>query len=87
MGRRGYCDDWSCPARASCARHFGRSEAYWAMRQESGPFFKGKRKKSRDHCDDYRADRIRPWMLEAFQQPAAPEGRWRMPLFVRVGSW
>lgn len=26
-----FCDDWQCPARVSCAKHFGRSKEYAAM--------------------------------------------------------
>lgn len=86
MGRRAYCDDWACPARASCARHFGRAEAYWSMRQEGDRFFKGGREPEGDSWPVYERDRIQPWMIEAFAvRPVSAS--WRMPLYVDVGGW
>lgn len=82
-----FCDDWACPAKASCARHFGRSINYWrfdveADHREGVRFAKGPREAGHDHCKDYERDEIRPWMVDAFTASPLPEGRWRMPLFV-----
>ena len=68
MARKVYCDDWRCPARVSCAHHFGRSAAYASMRegtkQEHGPFTKYDRDASEDRqsCSAYRFDRQKPWL-------------------------
>lgn len=70
--RKTWCDDWSCPARASCAHHFGRSGAYAAMREdhgpvEHGPFTPYDRHASDDGqaCDKYRRDRRKAWLEPA----------------------
>lgn len=55
-----WCDDWGCPARVSCALHFGRSAAYAAMRRartRARP-----RPKHAGSCPDYRRDRRKPWL-------------------------
>ena len=62
-----YCDDWSCPARVSCARHFGRSVEYAEMRDARvsighGPgtiYWRG----VRDHCERYQFDKPREWLM------------------------
>lgn len=68
MTSKVWCDDWSCPARASCANHFGRSAAYAGMREgakaEHGPLTAYDRHQSddRQNCDKYRRDRAKPWL-------------------------
>ncbi len=65
--RPAYCDDWSCPARVSCARHFGRSRAYAGMWENHGStghgagtwFWRG----VRDHCPRYEFDKLREWLM------------------------
>jgi hypothetical protein len=62
-----YCDDWSCPARVSCAHHFGRSAAYAGMREgskvesvvHSGIY---KRDADKDSCSEYRLDKPKDWL-------------------------
>jgi hypothetical protein len=61
-----YCDDWSCPAAVSCAKHFGRSRAYYRMDDKArvghGPgtiYFRG----IRDSCERYEFDAIKPWLM------------------------
>lgn len=82
------CDDWACPALVSCAHHFGRSLAYWAMTVEPQRFEKGDRKAGKEACADYERDKVRPWMVEAHRTPATtPSGAWRMPLFVDVTNF
>ena len=81
------CDDWGCPAMVSCALHWGRSEAYWAMTQEPRGFQKGDRKAWQEACPEYQRDVVRPWMIEAHRHPeTTPSGAWQMPLFVDVGG-
>lgn len=70
MSRKTWCDDWTCPARVSCAHHFGRSKAYGAMKGqrnkwEHGPFTLYDRHASEDRqaCDKYRLDRPKPWLM------------------------
>ncbi len=61
-----YCDDWSCPVRVSCAKHWGRSHAYAAMAEKHKPvghgpgthFFRG----IREQCDHYEFDRQKKWL-------------------------
>lgn len=85
---RPMCDDWACPAMVSCARHFGRSLAYWAMSEEPRRFEKGERRLGQDSCPDYERDKVRPWMVEALTPPPlTPTGAWRMPLFVDVTNF
>lgn len=62
-----WCDDWGCPARRSCANHFGRSEAYAKMAERHAPtghgagthFWRG----VRDHCPKYELDKPRAWLM------------------------
>lgn len=68
--RKSYCDDWSCPARASCAHHFGRSLAYARMserhpRTEHGPGTPYDRHASEDRqsCASWRFDRPKKWLM------------------------
>ena len=73
-----YCDDWSCPAHVSCARHFGRSRAYAAMSDRiastgHGPgthFFRG----IKESCAQYEFDAIKPWLMPQPGQVVLPEG-------------
>ncbi len=61
-----YCDDWACPAKASCARHFGRSHAYAAMAVRSVStghgastwYFRG----IKENCAKYEYDKPKPWL-------------------------
>lgn len=65
--RPAYCDDWSCPARVSCAKHFGRSVEYAGMRMPAPStghgagtiYWRG----VRDHCPKYEFDQIKPWLM------------------------
>jgi len=67
LERPKHCDDWECPARVSCARHFGRSSAYAAMRREHestghGPgtwYFRG----IKEHCPRYEFDKPKEWLM------------------------
>lgn len=76
---RVFCDDWGCPAKVSCAHHFGRSHAYASMKgadaENSVHTRTFGRKPGADDCADYRFDRPRPWLLPPApikRQPAAP---------------
>lgn len=56
------CDNCGCPAAVSCAHHFGRSRSYGnamaVTHTEARAVEPGQ-----DHCDEYVADRARPWLL------------------------
>lgn len=56
-----FCMDWSCPARVSCARHFGRSKQYWHMRGKSERK-DGPRDDGADSCPEYVLDKPRSWI-------------------------
>lgn len=58
-----YCEDWGCPAHASCARHFGRSREYWSMTQGGYRLEKFPRRAHWDACLSYVFDKPRPWLL------------------------
>ncbi|HEX2255625.1 MAG TPA: hypothetical protein VHG92_02800 [Afifellaceae bacterium] len=60
------CEDWACPARVSCARHFGRSSLYGALRERHPPLRHGPRDRGQDSCAEYRFDRPRQWLLVDF---------------------
>jgi hypothetical protein len=70
--RPGYCDDWACPAHVSCARHFGRSAEYAAMKMPApstghGPgtiYWRG----VRDHCAKYEFDQPKRWLMPQEQR-------------------
>lgn len=86
-----YCDDWACPARASCARAWGRAREYWRFRpdlddREGVALRKMGRAAGEDACDEYERDEVRPWMVEAYAPPPSRDGGWRMPQFVRWGT-
>ena len=57
-----WCDDWACPARVSCAHHFGRSAAYGGVREHHEPIRRRSRMPDADSCPDYRFDRPKPWL-------------------------
>lgn len=69
MSRKTWCDDWTCPARVSCAHHFGRSAAYAGMKPaKTGhgfgtPYDRFETKGDPDSCPAYRFDRPKPWLL------------------------
>lgn len=71
-----YCDDWACPIKWSCARHFCRSKDYWTMAEKPKTFFRGQR--TRWGCPDFVQDVPRPWLAGAFEckgsePPAFPD--------------
>jgi hypothetical protein len=63
--RKVWCDDWSCPARPSCANHFWRSKAYAGMRMGTktehgdGTRYDRHTSKDRQSCSSYRSH-LRP---------------------------
>lgn len=59
---RPLCQDWGCPAKVSCARHFGRSLAYAEMRLPGPPLYRGERAVDEESCADYERDKPREWM-------------------------
>lgn len=68
--RTSYCDDWSCPARPSCAHHFGRSLAYARMSERHPPTMHGPdtpydrhASEDRQSCENYRFDRQKKWLM------------------------
>lgn len=70
MAYKPLCDDWTCPARVSCAHHFGRSRAYAAMSDRHGKVGHGEgtpydrhSSEDRQSCDAYRLDRPRAWLM------------------------
>lgn len=83
--RRPYCEDWGCPPLWTCARAFGRSEAYWRFDPEADAseglsLYPGQRKPGHEACADWERDKPRPWLAGAFepqvpmQRPEIPEG-------------
>lgn len=67
-----YCDDWRCPARASCAQHFGRSQAYAAMSdrrakvesvENTGRFNWMAGPDAGNSCEHYRLDKPKEWLM------------------------
>lgn len=58
------CEDWGCPARASCALHFGRSIAYARMdgRARSVPDDDHFDRAYLGHCQHYKFDRPKVWL-------------------------
>jgi len=71
MTRKVWCDDWRCPARQSCANHFGRSEAYAAMRpgakietvEATGAFNWHVGPDAGNSCAAYRLDKPKKWLM------------------------
>lgn len=83
--RRPFCDDWSCPSLWSCARSWGRSEAYWrfdpeADQAESVSWYKGPRPSRYDACEDYERDQPRAWLKDAFKPMGPPMDRPVIPV-------
>jgi len=84
LSKKLYCNDWTCPARVSCAHHFGRSKVYFAMSDPNpktahGPDTPYDRHESEDRqsCASYRFDRQKEWLRA---QPGdvnyLPHGAW-----------
>lgn len=68
MTRKTYCDDWTCPASASCAHHFGRSAAYAGMKPAKtghgdGTPYDRHASEDRQSCAAYRFDRPKAWLM------------------------
>lgn len=78
MSRRTYCDDWTCPARVSCANHFGRSLAYARMNPAKvehgdGTPFDRHASEDRQSCENYKLDRPKRWLM-----PKEGDWSWKM---------
>lgn len=66
-----WCDDWRCPARASCANHFGRSRAYAGMRlgakvesvERTGRYNWMAGPDAGLSCAEYRLDKPKSWLM------------------------
>lgn len=62
-----YCEDWSCPARCSCAHHFGRSHEYAAMEgavmERRVELHKFPRDAGAVSCPRYEFDKPKKWLL------------------------
>jgi hypothetical protein len=69
---RKLCDDWDCPAQASCGHAFWRSKAYAEMRMPVPPTGKFGRSPGDEACTDYFTDQPRAWIREAIISVAAP---------------
>lgn len=69
MTAKVWCDDWRCPARVSCAHHFGRSAAYAAMKPakvesvENTFRYDRTGSKDPDACAEYRFDKPKEWLV------------------------
>jgi hypothetical protein len=61
-GKRWLCQDWRCPARQSCAHHFGRSEYYRAMAERHPPLVMPAKEEEAEACSHYRQDRHKAWL-------------------------
>jgi len=58
-----YCDDWGCPAKASCRHHFWRSPEYAAMDDAAEiAFFDKHRDPDADSCYRYERDEVKDWL-------------------------
>lgn len=58
------CDDWRCPAKASCALHLWRSPEYGACDLARTVETKaGSREAGAEACAAYRADDPKPWLM------------------------
>ena len=69
-----YCEDWRCPARNECERHFGRSYAYaamisWTDGKDKTPFFTPDRPPFAAQCQHFRRDRPRDWLRGNCEPP------------------
>lgn len=66
LTRKVWCDDWSCPARVSCAHHFGRSQAYAGMREGAkveSVERTGQYERDLQSCPQYKLDRPKRWLM------------------------
>lgn len=79
-----YCDDWGCPARASCALHFGRSHAYAAMSdrrvriesiENTGRFNWMTGPDAGKSCEHYELDKPKKWLMPQPGQVTHDEAR------------
>lgn len=69
---KSFCDDWACPSLWTCARAWGRAEAYWRFDPEADDrdrisLQKGPRKPGHDACSEWKRDVARPWLADAFK--------------------
>lgn len=64
------CENWQCPASASCARSWGRSRQYWSMDRKHPKLVRRMVSRADGSCDDYERDRPRPWLLKHAGMPA-----------------
>ncbi len=72
MAKRPICDDWGCPSMWTCARAWGRAEAYWRFdpdqdARERISLYAGLRKPGHEACADWERDKPRPWLAGAFE--------------------
>jgi len=58
------CDDWLCPAGASCALAFWRSKEYAEM-AGAGELKRRAREPGKDACTEYRFDKPKKWLMSA----------------------
>jgi hypothetical protein len=71
MTKTVYCDDWRCPAKVSCAKHFGRSAAYGRMEErarvdsieQTGRFNWMQGPDAGNSCAEYRLDKPKAWLM------------------------
>lgn len=61
-----YCDDWACPARASCRWAFGRSQVYSAM--QPAELRRRERDPGAEACAEYEQDEPKPWLRPLAEQ-------------------
>lgn len=66
-GKKWLCQDWRCAGRASCAKHFGRSEYYRAMAEKHPALVMPAKDQSASACEHYVQDKPKAWL-------AAPGG-------------
>ena len=56
------CNNWGCPARRSCARHFGRSDHYRAM-TEPKDVRTPTVDEGEEDCEHYQRDGFKEWLV------------------------
>jgi hypothetical protein len=79
-GGRELCDDWECPAQASCGHAFWRSKAYAAMAMPAPRTRKFAREPGMDACTAYYTDKPRPWIWgDGGAKADPPPKRGRLP--------
>jgi hypothetical protein len=73
-----YCEDWACPARVSCALHFGRSADYARMDERRRfTLKKFDRDPSKDCCTEYEFDKPKKFLaIKPGQITHWPQGAW-----------